>query len=163
MSQRISKSDLEQAVRVINTRMGLPLETYTKDAAGKYQPNANVYHLDGAYGGWKLAQMCETGTGTRDVLGGGYVSKRELYDKLQAFIAGLGQAPFSTKVADALDTLTDGRGFGNREQSVIMLCDAAPNVLAELEYWVELDEANELASDSDMKRIKALIKQAKGV
>lgn len=91
MTRRITEKDLEQAVRVINTRLGLPLEPYTHDEAGKFKQNPNVYVLDHAYGGVALEQnMPDEGKGShgvRSVLGRG--TKRELHKQLLGFIAGL--------------------------------------------------------------------------
>jgi len=45
--------------------------------------------LDYAYGGVELCQMVTVGGGVTCPLGSGHVSKRELANKLWAFIAGL--------------------------------------------------------------------------
>lgn len=39
---------------------------------------------------------------------------------------------FSVAVARALDTLSNGKGFGNSERKIIRLCDAAPKLLKAL-------------------------------
>jgi len=91
MAQRITDGDLEQLVRVINKTMGFDLEPYGKDEAGKFKQNPKVYVLDHAYGGVALDQnMPDRGRGShgvRDILGRG--TKRELYDKLSAFLRGI--------------------------------------------------------------------------
>lgn len=86
---RITKKDLEAVVNRINIVTKSPLISYTKNSKGKYLPNGGNYHLDGAYGGWKLSRMCKDGsTGTEDVFNNGYCSKRELYNLMHAFLRG---------------------------------------------------------------------------
>ena len=85
---KVTQADLNNIVGIINRKAGTPAEPYAKDKNGNFQPQANCYHLAGAYGGWKLEQMCETGSGVKDVTFG-YVPKRELYYQLRAFLAGL--------------------------------------------------------------------------
>ena len=85
---RITQNNLEALCEAINRAAGTPLTNYTKHPDGTIAPNAHNYHLDGAYGGWGLCQMCEEGTGVRDIIGG-HMPKRELYDRMQAFLAGL--------------------------------------------------------------------------
>lgn len=86
---RITTKDLEAVCRRINHLMETPEEPY-KMVDGKMQPQANCYHLDGAYGGYALHQMSSTVgcTGVHDVFGGHY-PKAELYSKMQAFIEGI--------------------------------------------------------------------------
>ena len=83
---RITEKDLQAAVDRINRIHGTPMTPYTN---GK--PNANNFHLSHAYGGVCLHQMSsrEGCTGVRSVLCGGHVTKRELYDMMHAYIAGL--------------------------------------------------------------------------
>ena len=45
------------------------------------------YVLDGAYGGWKLAQIVNEQGGQSDISCGGFVSKRELWNQIQAIIS----------------------------------------------------------------------------
>jgi len=89
---RINTKDLEIAVQCLNKLTGNALTPYTKDNNGKYTPNANVYLLDWAYGGVKLSQMCETGTGQKDIFGSGFVSKPTLYKLIHAYLKGIESA-----------------------------------------------------------------------
>ena len=84
---RISIKDLENQVKQINQLSGMAIETFSK-VDGKIIPNAGNYHLDQAYGGVKLVRLCEQGTGTRNITEG-FISKKELYSKLEAIITGL--------------------------------------------------------------------------
>ena len=81
---------LEHMVSRINKATGSPEASYTKHG-DKYTANIGNYHLDGAYGGWQLQRMCTDGGGVDQPIGGGYVPKRELYDKMRAYLAGIEQ------------------------------------------------------------------------
>jgi hypothetical protein len=83
---RISITNLESIVRIINRKAGTPETSYTT-IDGKSKPNEGNYHLDWAYGGVKLCQM--ESAGCSDVTSSGFVSKKTLYFELRAFMAGL--------------------------------------------------------------------------
>ena len=86
---RITEKDLQAVVNRINRTMGTPLAPYTRDESGKYTANVGNYHLSGAYGGWALHQMGNESGGIRDVLRGGHVPKRDLYNQMHAFLEGV--------------------------------------------------------------------------
>jgi hypothetical protein len=69
------------------------MEPYTKTTSpsghGIYSANIGNYHLSGAYGGFSLHRMDTDGGGVQDVLGCGHISKRDLYDRMHAFIRGI--------------------------------------------------------------------------
>lgn len=83
----ITKANLEHLCKMINEATGNNQEPYTKNADGTFTPNAGTYTLSGAYGGWKLEQMCKGG-GTRSITNG-YVSKRDLYYQMSAYLDGI--------------------------------------------------------------------------
>lgn len=85
---RITERDLESVVARINKMTGSPATPYTRDENGKFTANVGNFHLDAAYGGWALHRMETTGGGVEVILSG-YVPKRELYEKMQAFLSGL--------------------------------------------------------------------------
>ena len=93
--ERITNKDLERLLVAINTMTGNAKEPYSKQTVAsplgvpqeKYVANAGNYHIDAAYGGVKLVQMCEGG-GVRTISPGGYGTKRELYNYMQAYISG---------------------------------------------------------------------------
>ena len=87
--QRITDKDLNATVARINQIMGANPEPYTKDSDGKYRANIGTYHISGAYGGKALFKMISEGGGVNDVFGYGHITKRELYERMQAFIRGL--------------------------------------------------------------------------
>ena len=85
---RITIKDLEGAVDRLNRVSGTPETPYTKTKDGKYKPNPGNFHLSGAYGGYQVMQMCESG-GASCPIGAGHVPKRECYETLHAFIKGV--------------------------------------------------------------------------
>lgn len=85
---RITEKDLQKVVDRINRETGSPMTTYTKTADGKHSANVGNYHLDGAYGGWKLVRMDNQSGGIRNVTDG-FVPKRELYDLMHAILTGM--------------------------------------------------------------------------
>jgi hypothetical protein len=93
MNTRISTKDLKATVDRINRITNSPMDMYnrTEDENGKgiYKANIGNYHLSGAYGGFSLHRMDNEGGGVQDVLGCGHLSKRDLYDRMHAFIRGL--------------------------------------------------------------------------
>lgn len=88
MTTRITEKQLQAVVDRINHATNSPLASYLQ-INGKLTAQIRNYHLDGAYGGWKLSRMASDGGGTSDVFHSGYCTKRELYDQLHAFLRGL--------------------------------------------------------------------------
>ena len=92
MKTQITKQNLIALVERINKLTNSPLETYTKTADGKFVANIGNYHLSWAYGGVELNRLMNSGGGVTCPLGYGHGTKRELWDKMQAFLAGLEQS-----------------------------------------------------------------------
>ncbi len=88
MSDRITEKHLQGLVNYINELTNSPLEPWTRDEKG-FRANIGNFHLDGAYGGVQLVRMCSDGGGITQPLGGGFVTKRELYNKMTVFIRGI--------------------------------------------------------------------------
>ena len=86
---RITNDQLENLCGVINRLTNSPQDPYSLGMDAKYHPNAGCYHLSGAYGGKGLIRMCKQGTGVTDVFNCGHIPKRDLYNRMQAFILGL--------------------------------------------------------------------------
>ena len=86
---RITQKDLEYLVKRINEVTGSPTESWTKDANNNYSANIGNYHLDYAYGGVSLERMTRTTGSVNMVSGNGHGTKRELYNWMRAFLAGL--------------------------------------------------------------------------
>ena len=85
---KITNKDLEALVKRINTITDSPLEPYTR-VSGKYTANIGCYHLSGAYGGVTLHRIDTISGSVSAPIGGGYHTKRELYNLMQGFINGL--------------------------------------------------------------------------
>lgn len=82
--ERITEGQLVQMVKRINTITGSSQYTYE---GGK--SNVGNFHLDGAYGGWKLSRITNEAGGCTDVFQNGFMTKRELANMLDAYIRGL--------------------------------------------------------------------------
>lgn len=97
MQRRITLIDLNLMCNRLNQRTGAPWEPYSKQDDGTYKANPGNYHIhsayggvnDSAYGGVKLVRMTNTAGGVADVLHSGFVSKRELYSLMHAYLKGL--------------------------------------------------------------------------
>lgn len=89
---RITEKDLGCVVERINRMTDNALEPYTKTEDGQYKANIGNYHLSHAYGGVSLHRMLTDGGGIEDVFRCGHVPKRELYNRMHRFIAGLDYA-----------------------------------------------------------------------
>ena len=85
---RITNRNLELVVKLINKATGSNPAPWTK-TDGKLHANVGNYHIDGAYGGVALDQMANEGGGTRDVFSCGHVPKRELYNRMTAYLEGI--------------------------------------------------------------------------
>jgi hypothetical protein len=81
--------DLEPAVARLNRLTSSPLTPYTRAANGEFRANIGNYYLDQAYGGVCLQRMVNGGGGCSDVLMSGHIPKRELYQRLHAYIRGI--------------------------------------------------------------------------
>ena len=91
--ERITQKDLVILVDRINKATNSPMASWTRNGTvGKrqagFKANIDNYHLDYAYGGVKLCQMVNNDGGIRDI-SGGFGTKRELYNWMWAFLAGL--------------------------------------------------------------------------
>lgn len=90
MRDRITESHLQAMVDRINRITGNPMVPYAFDAAaGKHVAQVGNYHISHAYGGVCLHRMVNTSGGVSTPIGGGHVPKRELYERMHAYIQGL--------------------------------------------------------------------------
>ncbi|MBT7929732.1 hypothetical protein HN682_07440 [Candidatus Peregrinibacteria bacterium] len=85
---RISIKDLERKIDYLNEITVNNVEPWSRKESG-LTANVGNYHLSGAYGGWELHQMYNTGGAVTDVLGSGYLPKKELYYRICSFINGI--------------------------------------------------------------------------
>ncbi len=98
MADRITQKDLEYQVKRINEKTNSPETPYTRNGKkGKreagFTANIGNYHLDYAYGGVKLVRMVSDGGGITMVSRSGFGTKRELYNWMSAFLAGIAIQP----------------------------------------------------------------------
>ena len=90
MANRITQKDLEILVKRINEATKSPIAQYIATPPdNKIKANIGNYHLSYAYGGVKLERMCNESGGVNTVSTGGFGTKRELYNWMQAFLRGL--------------------------------------------------------------------------
>jgi hypothetical protein len=89
MTDRITDKHLKSLVDYINTITDSPKESYKLGQDGRYHAQIGCYCLDYAYSGVQLQRICNDGGGVSQPIGGGYGTKRELYEKLQAYIRGI--------------------------------------------------------------------------
>ena len=88
MAEQITVKRLENRVRWLNDLLGRPQTQYTRLKSGKLKANGGNYHLDGAYGGYALYMMVESG-GATDVSRFGHQSKRRLDEFLSGMLEGV--------------------------------------------------------------------------
>ena len=92
MTRRITDKDLNAMAALLNRLTGSP-STYCANAAGEpFEANIGHYHISHAYGGVSLHRTSNHGGGVSSVLGCGHIPKRDLYNRMDAFIAGIEQA-----------------------------------------------------------------------
>ena len=87
MADRITVTQLRARVARLNDLFDYPRDPYgeNRDERGGLVANPGTFTLDGAYGGWRLCQMCKGGGG-RDLTPRG--GARATYNTVNAFIAG---------------------------------------------------------------------------
>lgn len=87
--KRITDKHLDILVERINEVTKNPATSWTKYKNGKIKANIGNYHISGAYGGVALHQMMNEGGGVDDIFNSGFMTKRDLYNRLRAFLEGL--------------------------------------------------------------------------
>tara|TARA_R100001143_G_scaffold11500_1_gene13206 strand:- start:15 stop:317 length:303 start_codon:yes stop_codon:yes gene_type:complete len=86
---RIRQSDLKYLAGLINQATNSPVEPWTRDETGKLTANIGNYYISGAYGGVSLQRNVNLSGGCTDVFNCGHVPKRDLYNRMRAYLAGL--------------------------------------------------------------------------
>ncbi len=87
---RVTVKMLEARIHYLNKLTNSPWKPYEWcSIEGKYKGQIGNYHLDGAYGGYKLARMCSEGGSITNVLNCGYETKRDLLKLIEAFQRGI--------------------------------------------------------------------------
>jgi hypothetical protein len=83
---RVSIKQLEALCTYINELKGTPIKPYDR-IEGQFKANIGNYHLYQAYGAVGLHRMCNEGGGITEILS--LSTKKELYDKMHAYIKGI--------------------------------------------------------------------------
>ena len=92
MSNRITKANLDALTAAINYKTKSPEASWTRNKAGKLTANVGNYHLGYRYGGVRLERMDNFGGGISVFRSYGYVTKRELWGMMHAYLNGLQDA-----------------------------------------------------------------------
>jgi hypothetical protein len=85
---RISIKDIEARISYLNKITGSPDTTYNK-IDSKLSANIGNYHLSQAYGGCALYRIDNESGGVQDISRIGYASKKDIYNWINAYIAGI--------------------------------------------------------------------------
>jgi len=85
---RITRKQLEFLCARINAAQQSPATPY-KRIDGSLVGQIGNYHLSGAYGGVSLHQIANASGGARDVFSCGHLTKRDLYNRMNAYLAGV--------------------------------------------------------------------------
>ena len=88
MSNRITEKRIQVQVDYLNELTGSPMEQSTR-VDGRYQANIGNFHISHAYGGVCIHRMHNTGGGVTTPIISYHAPKREVYEKLTSFIAGI--------------------------------------------------------------------------
>lgn len=91
MANLITETMLQRKVDELNRLTNSPMEPYKfSEADGRHVAQIGNWHISGAYGGFQLHRMVnESGGVTTSPLNTGYVTRRQLYETVEAFIKGM--------------------------------------------------------------------------
>lgn len=100
MNNRISIKFLEAVCTRINHATGSPEQPHVKDEAlGHHVAQIGNYHIAQMFNGVALHRMSTNGGGIHDVFSCGHIPKRQLADRMFAYLEGLEAAKEPHKVA----------------------------------------------------------------
>ena len=91
---RVKLDDVNNLLGTVNTLMGVSGDAYSKDEHGRKRANVGTAKIDmcGPYKGsrnYRVVVIDNPGGGVHDLLGTGYITKRELYYALKGFVEAL--------------------------------------------------------------------------
>lgn len=86
---RITEKDLEVLVKRLNEDTNSPTMPWVPMPDGKMKARIGNYHISHAYGGVSLHRMTNEGGGVEDVFRCGHIPKRELYNRIHAYLGGI--------------------------------------------------------------------------
>lgn len=82
---RITQRYLDSLCERINNAKKTPAQPYER-LDGNLVGQIGNYHISGAYGGVCLHQIATKSGGVRDVFSCGHVTKRDLYNRMSAYL-----------------------------------------------------------------------------
>jgi hypothetical protein len=85
---RITQSQLQGKIDLLNELTGNPLQQYSL-VDGKYRSQIGNYHLSMQNGGYALYRTVNEGGGINDIFSRGHGTKRELHERICAYILGI--------------------------------------------------------------------------
>lgn len=86
---RITERQLQIQIDRINFLTRSPINSWSRNEDGTLFSYEGNYHLSHAYGGVCLHRMVNDCGAVQDVFSCGHVPKRDLYNRIRAFITGL--------------------------------------------------------------------------
>jgi hypothetical protein len=86
--KQITKKMLQGKIDLLNELTGNPLQQYSL-VDGKYRSQIGNYHLSMENGGYALYRIVNEGGGINDIFSRGHGTKRELYERICAYILGI--------------------------------------------------------------------------
>ncbi len=93
--RRINQANIDRGLDRLNETTGNPKEPYTRsDDEGRFKCNIGCYTYSSQAGGVAIEQMVEGG-GVRTIIDRG--TKREVYEKLHAYLDGIDVGREATK------------------------------------------------------------------
>ena len=91
MAYRITEKQLEAVCDLINRETNSPIAPYAR-IDSKLVAQIGNYHISHAYGGVCLHRMSNEHGGVSDVFTCGHSPKRELFERMHAYLAGMRDA-----------------------------------------------------------------------
>ena len=86
---QITIKQIQIQVDRLNQITGSPETPYSKDSNGKFHGNIGNFHISQAYGGVCIHRMANDCGGVTTPIFHGHVPKREAFNQLVAYIAGI--------------------------------------------------------------------------
>tara|TARA_R110002020_G_scaffold160008_4_gene344330 strand:+ start:529 stop:894 length:366 start_codon:yes stop_codon:yes gene_type:complete len=119
--QRITATQLEHMALFINKALGAPTSYHAPgQSLLSWKIEIGHYHISGAYGGVCLHRTDNENGGVTDVFNCGHVPKRDLYNRMRAYLEGIERA---CKVVNGIGIEShphynpeDARGIPNPKQ-----------------------------------------------
>jgi hypothetical protein len=86
--KQITQTMLQGKIDFLNELTGNPLKPYAM-VEGTHRSQIGNYHLSMQYGGYALYRTVNQGGGINDIFSRGHGTKRELYERICAYISGI--------------------------------------------------------------------------